>query len=596
MKKTHSWSGGSHLKQTAIRAEYPRPQFVRSDWLSLNGEWDFDYDDNNVGMNEGWHNEHPYSKKIVVPFCYQSKLSGIGETAFHDIVWYRRTFEMPDRWERRRLILHFGAVDYSASVWVNGVLVAQHEGGHTPFSADIGLALREGVNEIVVRAEDYSRDMMLPRGKQYWKEKSEIIFYTRTTGIWQSVWLEAVAATYLERVKFDPDIDRNEIKMHYFIAGLDAMKDNVTQLTRITFGEEVVAEEEHRVTHSNFTRTIALHDYNDHGLGRWWSPEHPNLYNVEFMLKVDGQIVDRVTSYFGMRKISVEHGKLCLNNRPYYMRLVLDQGYFPEGILTAPSFESLKADVELTKAMGFNGTRKHQKIEDPLFLYLCDTLGLLVWGEMANAYAYSEQYVERITQEWQEAIRRDYNHPCVVVWVPINESWGVPNILIDKQQQHHAMSMYHLTKSLDASRPVISNDGWEHVKSDLYTVHDYEWRESVLLQRYAAIEGAIDAPQKREMHVGGYAYDGEPVLVTEFGGIAFRRSEWEGWGYSGATSEEDFEKRLRAVFGALQSSPLVQGFCYTQITDVEQEINGLLTYDRKPKLPLETIRSIVLGQ
>ncbi|ACT00283.1 glycoside hydrolase family 2 sugar binding [Paenibacillus sp. JDR-2] len=584
------------MKNEAIRTEYPRPQFKRMDWLSLNGEWDFEYDDKNVGMKEGWYKSHSFSRKINVPFCYQSELSGIGETAFHDIVWYRRAFELSESWKDRRLMLHFGAVDYSASVWVNGVLVAKHEGGHTPFSADIGLALREGENEIVVRAEDYSRDVTLPRGKQYWKEKSEIIFYTRTTGIWQSVWLEALPSVSLQRVKFDPDIDRNEIRIQYFAEGLNEAAGKVTLNTRITFGEELAAEEEHQLTHSILTRTIALHDYNDHGLGRWWSPERPNLYDVEFTIKVDGEPVDQVTSYFGMRKISVENGKLCLNNRPYYMRLVLDQGYFPEGIMTAPSFEALKRDVELTKAMGFNGTRKHQKIEDPLFLHLCDKLGLLVWGEMANAYAYSEQYVERMTQEWQEAIRRDYNHPCIVVWVPINESWGVPNILIDEQQQHHAMTIYHLTKSLDASRPVISNDGWEHVKSDLYTVHDYEWREGVLLDRYSTVEGATDAPQKREMHVGGYAYAGEPVLVTEFGGISFQRGEWEGWGYSGADSEEDLEKRLRAVFSALQRSPLVQGFCYTQITDVEQEINGLLTYDRKPKLPLETIRSIVLGQ
>ncbi|MFB9279288.1 glycoside hydrolase family 2 protein [Cohnella cellulosilytica] len=584
------------MNPTGIRTEYPRPQFVRADWLSLNGEWDFEFDDENAGIEEGWFDNPTFTKKIAVPFCYQSKLSGIGDSAFHDIVWYRRTFEYSYAWEGQRLLLHFGAVDYSASVWVNGMLVVKHEGGHTPFSADIGPALRTGVNEIVVRAEDYSREVTLPRGKQYWKEKSDIIFYTRTTGIWQSVWLEPVPAVYLDRVKFDPDIDRNEIKIQYFIAGFDRMKGGSALRTRITFGNELVAEEEFRVTHANLTRTIALHDFNDHGLGRWWSPERPNLYNVEFTLTADGQADDRVGSYFGMRKVSVEHGKLCLNNRPYYMRLVLDQGYFPEGILTAPSLEALQADVELTKAMGFNGTRKHQKIEDPLFLHLCDKLGLLVWGEMANACAYSEQYVERITQEWQEAIRRDYNHPCVVVWVPINESWGVPNILVDERQQHHAMALYHLTKSLDASRPVISNDGWEHVKSDLYTVHDYEWRDDVLRQRYSTIEGATDAPQKREMHVGGYKYDGEPVLVTEFGGIAFRQSEWEGWGYSGASNEEDFERRLRVVFGALQSSPLVQGFCYTQITDVEQEINGLLTYDRKPKLPLETIRSIVLGQ
>ena len=298
------------MKKESIRAEYPKPQFVRTEWMSLNGEWDFEYDDKNVGMKEGWYKSHPFSRKINVPFCYQSELSGIGETAFHDIVWYRRAFELAEGWKGRRLMLHIGAVDYSATVWVNGVLVAKHEGGHTPFSADIGLALREGENEVVVRAEDYSRDVTLPRGKQYWKEKSEIIFYTRTTGIWQSVWLEALPSVSLERVKFDPDIDRNEIRIQYFIDGLDEAKGKVTLNTKIKFGEELAAEEEYQLTHSNLTRTIALHDYNDHGLGRWWSPEHPNLYDVEFTVTVDGEAVDQLTSYYGMRKISVDNGKL----------------------------------------------------------------------------------------------------------------------------------------------------------------------------------------------------------------------------------------------------------------------------------------------
>jgi beta-galactosidase/beta-glucuronidase len=579
------------------RAEYPRPQFVRSAWMSLNGEWAFCFDDDNRGLRETWsEGKQAFPLNIQVPFCYQSELSGIGTTAFHDIVWYSRNFVLPEGWQDKKIHLNFGAIDYSASVWVNGRLVARHEGGHTPFGAEITFALRQGENDIVVRAQDYSKDVTLPRGKQYWKEKSEAIFYTRTTGIWQSVWLEATSVAYLGSVKFDSDIESNEIKIRSTLNGLEEIGNSrITLNTKIMFEGEQVAEEEHLFVRSELSRTIGLHDHNDHGPGRWWTPETPNLYDVTFTLKIDGQLVDVVNSYFGMRKISVEHGKLCLNNSPYYMRLILDQGYFPEGIMTAPTSEVLKSDVELTKAMGFNGARKHQKIEDPLYLYWCDKLGLLLWGEMANSYSYSEKYVERITQEWQEAIHRDYNHPCVIVWVPLNESWGVPNILVDEKQQHHAMALYHMTKSLDSGRLIISNDGWEHVKSDLYTVHDYEWRREVLTKRYSTIEGATDAPQKKEMHVGGYSYDGEPLLVTEFGGIAFHKSDWEGWGYSGADNEEDFERRLRDVFAALHESPLVQGYCYTQITDVEQEINGLLTYDRKPKLPLETIRSIVLG-
>ncbi len=322
-----------------------------------------------------------------------------------------------------------------------------------------------------------------------------------------------------------------------------------------------------------------------------------NLYEVTVTLFVDGTQADKAESYFGMRKIAVEAGKLMLNNRIYFMRLVLDQGYFPEGILTEPSDEDLKRGIELAKQMGFNGARKHQKIEDPRYLYWADRLGYLVWGEMANAYAYSEEYVRKVTAEWQEAVERDYNHPSLVVWVPLNESWGVPNILIDKRQQRHAMAMYFLTKSLDDSRLVISNDGWEQTTTDLVTIHDYEWRREDLTERYSTLERTlVGKPHRRELFVGGTAYAGQPVLVTEFGGIAYKKSDWEGWGYSGADNDEDFLAKLADVIEPLLQSPHVQGICYTQLTDVEQEINGLLTYDRAPKVPLEHIKQIVAGQ
>jgi beta-galactosidase/beta-glucuronidase len=586
-------------KANQHRTDYPRPQFQRDQWLNLNGEWEFDYDDNQAGDKEKWYTEHQFSKKIQVPFCYQSKLSGIGETDFHDVVWYRKAFALPDSFLGKRIILHFGAVDYLSRVWVNGQLVAAHEGGHTPFHVDITDVLSEGENTVVVKAQDFSKDVTLPRGKQYWKEKSESIFYTRTTGIWQTVWLEAVSETYLQKVKFTPDIDRNEIQIRSFISGLERIgsQGDLKLRVKITFNGEDAVEDTFSVRDAEEVRRIGLHDFNDHGLGRWWSPERPNLYDVEFTLLRQGQPVDQVKSYFGMRKITIEDGKICLNNRPYFMKLVLDQGYFPEGILTPPSDDDIRKDVELTKEMGFNGARKHQKIEDPRYLYWCDRLGLLVWGEMANAYKYSEQYVERVTKEWMEAVERDYNHPSIVAWVPINESWGVPNILVDKAQQMHALSMYYLTKSLDQTRPVISNDGWEHVKSDICTIHDYEWRKEVLAERYSTVEKAVGAkPANRWIYVPGYPYDNEPIIVSEFGGISFKKSEWEGWGYSGAQDDQDFLERLANVIHPLLRTSAVQGYCYTQLTDVEQEINGLLTYDRRPKVPLELIRQINQGK
>ena len=578
------------------RQEYPRPQFERDTWLNLNGEWEFEFDDDSIGEKERWYeSSRPFSRKIQVPFCFQSKLSGIGITDFHDVVWYRRKIQIPEEFKGKRIILHFGAVDYIAKVWVNGRMVKYHEGGHTPFCADITDVIEDSEAVIVLRAEDFSEDMSIPRGKQYWKEKSAGIFYTRTTGIWQTVWIEAVNETYLERVKFNPDIDACEIKIDTSVKGYNPGKE-VSLQVEISFNGETFVKDTYAVGSPAETRTIRLRGRNGQNMSYYWTPERPHLFDVQFTLLVDGQEVDSVKSYFGMRKISVENGKVMLNNRPYFMKMVLDQGYFPDGVLTAPTDEALKNDVEITKAMGFNGARKHQKVEDPRYLYWCDKLGLLVWGEMANAYVYTDEYVRRITREWMEVIERDYNHPCIVAWVPINESWGVGDILNDKLQQSHALAMYHLTKSFDSTRLVISNDGWEHVKSDLCTIHDYEWRYGVLAERYSEVEKALaSAPAGKFIFANGYKYEGQPILVTEFGGIAFKKSDWEGWGYSGAQDEEDFLKRLKDVVQPLTESGVVQGFCYTQLTDVEQEINGLVTYDRVPKVPLEKIREIIGG-
>jgi beta-galactosidase/beta-glucuronidase len=581
-----------------LRQDYPRPQFERETWVNLNGEWEFEYDDERKGDQEKWYHQHDFSKKIQVPFCFQSELSGIGDTGFQDCVWYRKQVTLPANYNDKKVLLHFGAVDYLAWVWVNGELVRFHEGGHTPFSVDITHFLNGGQNQIVVKAEDFSQDMTLPKGKQYWEEKSASIFYTRTTGIWQTVWLEHVAPTYLEKVRFTPNIDSNEIQIHAFLQGNSiGNNDQVLLRTKISFQGKPVAEQISFITSDEMVFRVGLKDFNDHGFGRWWSPENPNLYDIEFALLVDGAQIDRVQSYFGMRKIEVVDGLICLNNRPYFMKLVLDQGYYPKGIMTPPSDEAIREDVELTKAMGFNGSRKHQKIEDPRFMYWCDKLGLLVWGEMANASAFSTTAVRRITHEWQEAVERDYNHPCIVAWVPINESWGVPNILVDPFQQQHALAMYYLTKSLDQTRLVISNDGWEHVKSDIFTIHDYESKREVLEERYRTVENAISAkPANRWLQVPGFPYEGAPIQVSEFGGISFSKSDWEGWGYSSAVNEEDFVERLIAVIHPLLQTPVVQGYCYTQLTDVEQEINGLLTYDRKPKVALEIIKQINEGK
>lgn len=565
--------------------------------MSLNGTWEFRMDDGHAGLAEKWYEQGAFDRAIQVPFCYQSPLSGIGETAFHDVVWYRRSVRLPREAEGKRVILHFGAVDYEARVWVDGQLVCTHEGGNASFSADVTDALAADAEEhtIVVRAQDYFEDLALPRGKQYWKEKGEVMWFRNMTGIWQSVWLEFVDAVSLSRARFTPHLDTNEIEIETRIDGLSP--DGRADLEMVVaFAGQIIARE--RIEAGALeTRRIHLKDFNDHGFGRWWSPEKPNLYDVLFTLSVDGKVTDRVTSYFGMRKISVEGGKLCLNNKPYPMKLVLDQGYFHDGILTAPSDEAIRLDVELCKQMGFNGMRKHQMVADPRYLYWCDKLGVLVWGEAANAYAYSEDYAYRMTQEWGEIIRRDYNHPCIVAWVPLNESWGVPDILIDPKQRHHAMALYHFTKSIDTTRLVLSNDGWEHCLSDLCTVHDYSRDRQTLLERYADKERILnDMPGRKFVYAPGYQYGGEPILVTEFGGVNLRCLEESPVVTPCAEDERQFLEQLVDVIHPMVVSGHVQGYCYTQLTDTETEICGLLTWDRRPKIPLDVIRRINEGE
>ena len=567
------------------RGEYPRPQFVSDCWMSLNGEWEFSFE------------KDSFDRKIIVPYVYQSELSGIGTNEECDVVWYRKNFTLPEAMQGKRILLHFGAVDYLCRVWVNGQLVMLHEGGHIGFEMEITQVLKEGENTIVVMAEDSVTDLEMPRGKQFWQKESASIFYTRTTGIWQSVWLEAVGKGYLDYVHITPDLDYMKAEFQYEINGVAK-----AQLkTRISFegcemaslavdaereaGSFSVMLDQQLLRNWNFQEDLA------------WTPENPRLFDVEFTLSVDGEVVDEVTSYFGMRKVSVENGRFLLNNRPYFQKLLLDQGYWRKSLLTAPEDEDFVKDIELAKSMGFNGVRKHQKIEDPRFLYHADRLGFLVWGEIAAAYVYSRKYVQRITKEWMSEIVRDYNHPCIVAWTPLNESWGVPNIKDNVEQQSHSAAMIYLTKSLDTTRPVISNDGWEHTCTDLLTVHDYEWQREVLEKRYSSLENILQfTAAGRPLFANGWEYVGQPILVTEFGGISYQKGDSEGWGYSNAVSDEDFAKRYNDVIAPLLASPYVQGFCYTELTDVEQEINGLLTYDREPKISVDTIRQINEGK
>ena len=564
------------------RPEHPRPDIVRADWQTLNGRWEFDFDDQDRGLNEGWYKGNKsFTKIIQAPYAFQSKLSGIADTAFHDVVWYRRTVRIPEGWRSRRVMLHFGAVDYEAMVWVNGDQAGTHRGGHVGFSLDITDYLKPGDNVIVVRVWDPSTDLAVPRGKQYWQPRSQGIWYTRTTGIWQPVWIEAVDPVHVKRLRITPDVDQQQVSVE---AILSKIVPDLQMRTTIRLREAHQTQSEIMVKEA---RPVTILRLNGQQL---WSPERPNLYDLTVELVAGGRVLDRIDSYFGQRKVGVHNGKVYLNNAPYYLKLVLDQGYWPESLLTPPTEEAIQYDIKMTKAFGFNGSRKHQKVEDPRWLYWADKMGLIVWGEMANAQAYHDEYVARFTDEWQQIIARDYNHPSIIVWVPINESWGTPRILTNAAQQEHAKTMYHLTRSLDQTRLVIDNDGWEHTdETDLFTLHDYARTGEEMAAKYKVLEtDPSQVPRNgREALAFNYKYNGTPFLMTEFGGIAYRvgaQVAENEWGYSGVEpNKAAMLTRLAGLVKALRASPVFAGYCYTQLTDVEQEINGLMTYNRKPK-------------
>jgi beta-galactosidase/beta-glucuronidase len=569
------------------RSEYPQPQFEREQWTTLNGPWEFEFDDSHAGVAENWAgSSKKFSRTITVPYAFETKLSGIGDTSFHSEVWYRRSFTIAPAWKGKRVLLRFGAVDYRANVWVNGQQVGSHEGGNVPFTFDITPVAKPGANVVTVRVEDPPTDRYIPRGKQYWEPKSQSIFYTRTTGIWQPVWLEAVGHSYLERVHITPG-QEGVVKLAGWVSnpGKDLTLRAVASFNGATVA---TAEVPAASDHTNAVLGISSPES--------WSPDHPRLFDVVFELRHGNEVVDRVKSYFGFRTVETRNGRVYLNGRPIYLKYVLAQGSWPESTLTPPSDEAIQYDIRVTKEMGFNGARKHQKVEDPRFLYWADKMGFLVSGEIANAFEYDELYVRRILREWTEAVERDYNHPSIIIWNVINESWGVPNLLRDPRQVAHLRSTYLVTKSLDPTRLVIDNEGWQHADmTDLFAVHDYTRTGPLLFDRWKDFPTRIPDVGPSVL-LPGFQYNGTPLYLSEFGGIAFippgHQVPQESWGYSGVEKTADEAvARMRGQWEAIAKLPIA-GICYTQITDVEQEINGLLTYDRKPKFDIKKIKEM----
>ena len=583
------------LFSTAIgaqpRAEYPRPQFERADWVNLNGEWSFALDLSDSGRDRDFYNSKGFEQRITVPFAPESKLSGIGYTDFINSVWYQRMIQIPSAWQGKRVKLNFGAVYYESEVYIDGRFVGRHYGGSDSFAFDITDFVSDGKeHSIVVHAESDLRSGTQPGGKQSTNYYSYGCSYTRTTGIWQTVWMEAVDDMALERVQVVTDIDNEQIVViptYYNVAGGNTLSVEVLD------GGKVVAHAESAAV-QGVPVVVALKK------AKLWSPESPFLYDVVYEVKdAEGKTLDRVDAYVGMRKVHIDGNRIYLNNKPYYQRLVLDQGFYPDGIWTAPSDEALKHDIEMSKAAGFNGARLHQKVFEERFHYWADKLGYIVWGEMAswdkdfNSVAAARNFLS----EWGNIVMRDRNHPALIVWTPFNEEFGVPS----NEAGRFLTDVYNETRRLDPTRPVNTVSGGIYVISDFCTAHCYE-QDGARLHSMLFDGEKFYQPQGPN---GGFDrairklyYDGSlPYLLDEFGGIKCAETQPEGgnsWGYGNAApTREDFYTRLEALVKAIvDHSDKICGFCYTQLTDVEQEQNGVYYYDRGEKFDMGRVKAI----
>ncbi len=559
------------------RPEHPRPQAVREQWLNLNGWWEFEMDPDRSGLERKLPTAAHLTSEILVPFCPESTLSGIGKTEFLPPLWYRRDFSLPANWRGQRVLLHFGAVDYECTVWINEQQVGWHRGGYTPFTFDITQVVRwDAPNSLTLQVLDDTLSPLQPKGKQSMRPESYGCHYTRVSGIWQTVWLEAVPQIYLAEFRLTPDWANNALAVTAQIAGSGGS------------GElHIKALAEGKVCGEKIVRTQGRWAtvYIPLSIVRPWSPQDPFLYDLEIELRHSNGSRDRVKSYFGLRSIAIQGKAVVLNGKPIFLRQVLDQGYYPDGIYTAPSDKALRRDIELGLAFGFNGARLHQKVFEQRYLYWADRLGYLVWAEFGDwgTDINDPCLLERVIEEWVPAVRAQYNHPSVIGWCPYNErhDWKNPQML---------RIPYRLTEALDPTRPVIDTSGYVHVETDIYDVHDYDQNLDTFRARYQPLaEGKEINIYKDRERDWDIPHAGQPFYVSEYGGIWWNPGQTAetAWGYGGKDawpkSEAEFLARYRGLTEALLFNPGVCGFCYTQITDVEQEVNGLCTYGRKPK-------------
>jgi len=559
------------------RPEHPRPQFVRDAWVNLNGCWEFAYDHGDSGEPRGMYKaDAVFPEKIIVPFCPESRLSGIGNVDFMSAVWYRRTITLTEEQCAARSFLRFGAVDYTATVYINGVKAGSHVGGYVGFGVEMTKYVKPGENTIVVQAQDDTRRHGQPRGKQSSYYFSRGCDYTRTTGIWQTVWMEFVPTTYLKGVKIVTD-DRNASVA--FEADIDGCPLGTELVTEIFYEGKSVGSTRIKGNKGSTRYNCAVSEVN------FWMPGDPKLYDVVYTLYKDGEVIDTVRSYFGFRRINIVGKKVLINGKSIFQRLVLDQGFYPDGIYTAPSDEALKADIEMSMAAGFNGARLHQKVFEERFLYWADKLGYMVWGEHASwgSAMAGEEAIAAFLPEWIEIVQRDINHPAIVGWCPYNES--------SRPHDPRTLSVtYQTTKALDPTRPCIDTSGWIHVVTDIYDVHNYDQNPETFAKTYEKVcEDTFDNPYNN----GAAQYEGQPFFVSEYGGTWWAPGRADGWGYGNTPkTEQEVADRYVGLTTALLKNPAICAFCYTQLTDIEQEQNGIYAYDRSRKFSDEIYEQI----
>ena len=570
-------------------SNYPRPMLVRENWTNLNGEWDFAFDDENAGLKNGWNTGFLPTHRIRVPFSYETEASGVGDKSVHPLVWYQTRIVTTNLHPDETILVHFEGCDYRTEVYANGTLLLENEGGYARFSVDLSPALPCAEVLLVLRVTD-SLSKEQPRGKQRFKPESWGCWYVQTTGIWKTVWTERVKKEHIDVLTVTPIPEKGTVA----VSAASSVCDHADRTLRVTVidGEQTIAIAENQ-SDDEARRLCEAAVPSPH----LWSPSDPHLYEVKVELLQGETVLDTVRSYFGFRTVTWDRSGVYLNGIRTYLRLVLDQGYWPESGLTPPDPDALKTDLDAVVRYGYNGVRKHQKIEDERFLYLCDTRGVLVFSEMAAAYAYSDAAERMFLTQWPRIVLQSRQHPSIIAWVPFNESWGIDGIAKDRKQQAFTETVVRMTKSLDPTRPVISNDGWEHTVSDLVTIHDYRETGDELLHMHGDGDAAVICGDVscswygQKLFAEGYAYRDQPLILSEYGGIAFRTEE--GWGYGEQVKDEQaFLKRFLSQNDAIRRMPQFSGFCYTQLTDVEQEKNGLLTADRGDKLSEEGIRAV----